>query len=69
MQSRRQDNGSYVMSLAPEVGAGIDLTLNNELLHSLAELLHNAMQVAQWDLPALIDGQAPAQSNDATTIN
>ncbi len=33
MQMRRTDDGSTVMSLGPEKGAGIDLALNPGLLH------------------------------------
>lgn len=62
MQLRREPDGSFMMSLGPESGAGIDLAINDKLLHSVAELMANGAQLAQWELPPLVAGTVAAQA-------
>jgi hypothetical protein len=69
MQMRQNADGSLVLALGPESGAGIDLALNNGLLHSLAELINNAANLAQWDLSALIDGPSVSLPPENATVN
>jgi hypothetical protein len=68
MQLRRDQDGSFMMSLAPETGAGIDLAINDKLLHSVAELIANGAQLAQWELPPLVAGTVAVQP-EAPTVN
>ncbi|MGR9090518.1 MAG: hypothetical protein ACU85U_08065 [Gammaproteobacteria bacterium] len=68
MQLRRDRGGSLTMSLGPESGPGIDLAINNKLLHSVAELIANGAQLAQWELPPLVAGVAAAPL-ETPTVN
>ena len=68
MQLRHNQDGSLTMSLGPESGAGIDLAINNKLLHSVTELIANGAKLAQWELPPLVVGTAEA-SPETPTVN
>jgi hypothetical protein len=69
MQMRRNDDGSTVMSLGPEEGAGIDLALDTGLLHSLAELISNGARVAEWDLVSPIEDNSTTAAPADATVN
>ena len=49
-QLRPQAGGNTVLALAPENGQGIDINLNNDLLHSITKLLADAATSAGWTL-------------------
>lgn len=49
-QLRPQSDGNTVLALAPEKGQGIDINLNNDLLHSFTKLLTDAAASADWPL-------------------
>jgi hypothetical protein len=57
MQTGRDENGNHILSLLPQQGQGVNLTLDNTLLHSVCKLLQNAVAKSDWDivleLPAL----------------
>jgi hypothetical protein len=57
MQTNRDNEGNHILSLLPQQGQGINLTLDNTLLHSLCKLLQDAVAKSDWDialeLPAL----------------
>ena len=65
IQANKDDCGNDVLGLLPQQGQGINLTLDNTLLHSLCKLMQNAVAKAEWDivleLPAL---QSMVDSND-----
>lgn len=69
MQIRRNEDGSTIMSLGPEEGAGIDLALNTGLLHSLAELISNGARIAEWELPSPVEQEATPATPDNVTVN
>jgi len=69
MQTRRNADGSFTLALGPQSGAGIDLALNNGLLHSLAELIRNGAALAHWELPTPIDDASEATAPDKATVN
>ncbi len=69
MQMRHNDDGSMVMSLGPEEGAGIDLALNYGLLHSLVELIGNGARIAEWELSSPIDEGSGIEIPDNMTMN
>jgi hypothetical protein len=60
-----------VLSLLPLDGTGVNLTLDDRLLHSLCKLLQNAVARAQWDftlsLPQAI--LSAASASEVRTIN
>jgi hypothetical protein len=57
LQTGRDENGNHILSLQPQQGQGVNLTLDNTLLHSVCKLLQNAVAKSDWDivleLPAL----------------
>ena len=59
---KRTDNGLHMLSLHPEQGQGIDMTLDNKLLHLFTKLLREAVSRADWalDLNLHPGGQAAA---------
>lgn len=52
IQARRASNGTPVLCLHPANGAGIDLALEPQILHSFKSLLAEAIGKADWDLDA-----------------
>ena len=73
IQSNRDDNSNQVLSLLPQQGQGIHLTLDNTLLHSLCKLVQNAVARSEWDLtlelPALQSAPASGDAAAPKTIN
>lgn len=61
-------NGSAVLSVGPEQGAGVDLALSPRLMHSVSALLDSALTAADWDL-ALAKPERPAQGASPPSIN
>lgn len=66
MRASKDEGGNPVLALLPIEGAGIHLTLDNTLLHSLCKLLQDAVAKSDWDivleLPTL---QAQTPADDA----
>lgn len=54
MQLRPVDAKHALLSVGPASGAGLDLTLTQELLHAFASLLGQAVARADWDLGPLV---------------
>jgi hypothetical protein len=50
MQTRRDASGANILTLLPLQGQGINLALDDRLLHSCCKLLQNAVARAEWDL-------------------
>ena len=46
----RRDDGLYVLSLYPPRGQGLDMTLDNRLLHIFGKLVRDGAARADWDL-------------------
>jgi len=71
IQSRREENGSHVLTLLPARGQGVHLSLDENLLHSCCKLFQNAVAKADWDFK-LEFPQPPievAESEGARTLN
>jgi len=47
--NQRQD-GTQVLSMHPEVGQGVELALNQTLLHSICKLLQDTVAKTDWDV-------------------
>ena len=73
MQSKKDANGNQILGLLPQQGQGINLTLDNTLLHSLCKLLQNAVAKSDWDivleLPALHAPLAMDETTAPKTLN
>ena len=50
IQCLRQDDNQTLLAMHPLQGQGIELQLNDLLLHSLVKLLKDAVQAGQWEL-------------------
>ncbi len=48
VQSRRDEAGNNVLTLLPLTGQGVNLTLDDRLLHSCCKLFQNAVAKADW---------------------
>ena len=71
IQTSRDPNGNNVLTLLPMKGQGVNIALDETLLHSFCKLLQNAVLRAEWDmkleLPASPLGSAPLEG--ARTLN
>lgn len=50
IQTSRDPNGNNVLTLLPMNGQGVNIALDETLLHSFCKLLQNAVTRAEWDL-------------------
>ena len=48
--AKTNDAGAQILSLHPESGQGIDLALNQQLLHSICKLLQDTVSKTDWDI-------------------
>lgn len=60
MQSRPLDNAQFALTLLPAEGQGVNLVLDETLLHSFCRLLQTAVAQAEWDLKLDLPTAAPA---------
>ena len=59
LKCTRQDEGITLLALHPIQGQGIEIRLDQTLLHSMLKLLAEATQSAEWDLNTSIAQSAP----------
>lgn len=69
MQTKRTDNGGFVLTLLPSHGQGINLNLDEALLHSVCGLLQKVVMKAEWDLRLEWPGQPVAEAPERRTLN
>jgi len=56
-----------VLTLLPREGQGVNLALNDTLLHALCKLLQDEVEKAEWDMKlALPTGFAPGSTDGAS---
>ena len=67
MQSRPSGDGQFVVGLMPREGQGINLAMDETLLHSFCRLLQAAVEKAEWDLKIVLP-VSNATPNDAPRI-
>ncbi len=48
--AKQAPDGKQILSIQPEEGQGIDLTLDQNLLHSICKLLQDTVSKAEWDI-------------------
>lgn len=60
-RGKRRDTGTQVLSLRPQEGHGIDMTLDTKLLHIFSRLLREAVAKADWGMTLALHegGQQP----------
>lgn len=62
---KNQSKNIRSLCLHPETGEGIELTLDNKLMHLLCKLLSDAVQKAEWDMNLEIPTQTiPVTATD-----
>jgi hypothetical protein len=69
IQSKRNDNGSSVLTLLPEKGQGINLALDEALLHSVCRLLLTVLGRTDWDLKLEWPQAAAAAAEQPRVLN
>lgn len=47
---KHTDDGNPMLCMYPEQGPGIDLALQQQLLHSISKLFADALQTSEWDV-------------------
>lgn len=73
IRASRDDSGNHVLGLLPHQGPGINLTLDNILLHSLCKLLQDVVARSDWDvaleLPRLLSQPPGDDATAPKTVN
>lgn len=64
-QVRVERAGAYRLTLDPQTGRGIELGLDDRLMHSFCRLIESAGRGADWDLPMLAASQPAMSGPDA----
>ncbi len=64
LRAARDTQGNHVLGLLPQQGQGIDLTLDNILLHSLCKLLRDAVSKSDWDIALDLPSLMTASDTD-----
>jgi hypothetical protein len=66
---KQTEDGNPMLCMYPEEGQGIDLALQQRLLHSISKLFADALQTSDWDLDfGLPDGAAVKQESDKPVL-
>ena len=68
IQLKEADGGTQILCLHPEDGDGVELTLDQNLLHAFSRLITDAVNKAEWELPALVTA-APAAATAGIVLN
>ena len=50
IQTGLNKDGTYLLSLQPSAGQGLNLNLDDKLLHSVCKLLQSSVSGAEWDI-------------------
>lgn len=58
-----------ILGLFPKEGQGIELVLNDTMLHSLCKLIMDAQKAAEWGLNLTVPGADQAMPTDETKLN
>lgn len=59
----RLDGDGFKLALNPAEGQGIEIGLDDRLMHSLCRLIEQAARSAEWDLPYFAPPAAPSPSD------
>lgn len=68
-QTRLNSSGGHVVSLAPLNGPGIDLSLDDKLLHSLMRLVQQAVARADWDMQIELPAAGSVSAGEPRVLN
>ena len=62
----RLEGAGFKLALNPAQGQGIEIGLDDRLMHSLCRLIEQAVRNAEWDLPYFAPAPAAATQNQPT---
>lgn len=63
IQTRRGEQGTYIVSLQPTSGQGLNINVDDKLLHSLCKLLQSAVAGAEWGMRLELPQAALSQAS------
>ncbi|EIJ42091.1 hypothetical protein BegalDRAFT_1189 [Beggiatoa alba B18LD] len=66
---KKREDGSQLLCLHPKEGAGVDLVLSENMLHSLCKMLSETVKIAEWDLRLQITQTFPTPPAYAQHLN
>jgi len=69
IQLKRRNDGGNLLCMHPEKGEGIDLGLNDVLLHSFSKLLADAVSVSDWDIDLKISSEITGEETTPNRMN
>jgi len=69
IQLKRRNDGGNLLCMHPEKGEGIDLGLNEVLLHSFSKLLADAVSVSAWDIDLKISSETTGEETTPNRMN
>ena len=69
IQFKRRNDGGNLLCMHPEKGEGIDLGLNEVLLHSFSKLLADAVSVSDWDIDLKISSEITGEETTPNRMN
>jgi len=69
IQLKRRDDGGNLLCMHPEKGEGVELGLNEVLLHSFSKLLTDAVSVSAWDIDLKISRQTRGEETAPDRVN
>ena len=69
IQLKRRDDGGNLLCMHPEKGEGIELGLNEVLLHSFSKLLGDAVSVSGWDIDLKISREITGEETAPDRVN
>jgi hypothetical protein len=71
LHTERNDRGQNVLALLPLEGQGVNLALNDTLLHGVCKLLQDAVEAAGWDMTLALPASVVPGAADGVprTIN
>jgi len=67
----QREDGTQILSMHPEIGEGVELALNQTLLHSIYKLLQDTVAKADWDidLTQSLNSTSPTPGIQSKAIN
>lgn len=69
IQLKRRSDGGNLLCMHPEKGEGIDLGLNDVLLHSFSKLLADAVSASAWDIDLKISSEITGEETTPNRMN
>ena len=69
IQLKRRNDCGNLLCMHPEKGEGIDLGLNDVLLHSFSKLLADAVSVSDWDIDLKISSEITGEETTPNRMN